>query len=254
MSGTCRKKLLLNETHSSKKKQENTATDNSHSTHSCLTHMFGNNWYQMSLCFRSVWFLYLIWFDWIWCLFVMFFFSLLLSSMPHNSLVLFFSFTCFSGTGNLNEYISHYETLNYDHHQIHASHSRAKRSVTKDPYVNLKFRAHNRPFHIRLKRDVDTFSDKLVVSCPMSILFSFLLLLMLAIGIASIAIRHPTPNCIQHQVIFVHFGNSCVRSFFANRFFVLCICMTLLGGNTKWRAAVRRYIAYLSRSSVGWTK
>lgn len=66
--------------------------------------------------------------------------------------------------GNLNEYISHYETLNYDHYQIHASHSRAKRSVTKDPYVYLKFRAHNRPFHIRLKRDVVTFSDKLVVS------------------------------------------------------------------------------------------
>lgn len=61
--------------HIHRKKQENTATDNSHSTHSCLTHMFGNNWYQMSLCFRSVWFLYLIWFDWIWCLFVMFFLS-----------------------------------------------------------------------------------------------------------------------------------------------------------------------------------
>lgn len=72
----------------------------------------------------------------------------------------------FFGTGNLNEYISHYETLNYDHHQVHASHSRAKRSVTKDPYVYLKFRAHNRPFHLRLKRDVDTFSDNLVVSCP----------------------------------------------------------------------------------------
>lgn len=69
-----------------------------------------------------------------------------------------------TNTGNLNEYISHYETLNYDHQQIHASHSRAKRSVTKDPYVYLKFRAHNRPFHIRLKRDVVTFSDKLVVS------------------------------------------------------------------------------------------
>lgn len=76
-----------------------------------------------------------------------------------------FSHFFFSCTGNLNEYISHYETLNYDHHQIHASHSRAKRSVTKDPYVYLKFRAHNRPFHLRLKRDVDTFSDNLVVSC-----------------------------------------------------------------------------------------
>lgn len=67
-------------------------------------------------------------------------------------------------TGNLNAYISRYEPLKYDHHQIHASHIRAKRSVTKDPYVHLKFRAHNRHFHIRLKRDLVTFSDKLVVS------------------------------------------------------------------------------------------
>lgn len=64
----------------------------------------------------------------------------------------------------LNDYISYYETLNYDETRTHASHNRAKRSVTKDPYVFLKFRAHNRPFHIRLKRDLVTFSDNLVVS------------------------------------------------------------------------------------------
>lgn len=64
----------------------------------------------------------------------------------------------------LNDYISYYETLSYDETQTHASHNRAKRSVTKDPYVFLKFRAHSRPFHIRLKRDLVTFSDSLVVS------------------------------------------------------------------------------------------
>lgn len=75
-----------------------------------------------------------------------------------------FLFRPLSAGKPLNEYISHYETLSYDHRQTHASHSRAKRSVTKDPYVFLKFRAHNRPFHIRLKRDIVTFSDNLVVS------------------------------------------------------------------------------------------
>uniref|UniRef100_A0A336M3J2 ADAM10 endopeptidase n=1 Tax=Culicoides sonorensis TaxID=179676 RepID=A0A336M3J2_CULSO len=63
----------------------------------------------------------------------------------------------------LNEYISHYETLDYDINHIHASHTRAKRSVTKDHHVNLKFKAHGRDFHIRLKRDLHTFSDNLVV-------------------------------------------------------------------------------------------
>lgn len=74
---------------------------------------------------------------------------------------IFFSF--FPGK-RLNEYISHYETLSYDERHIHASHNRAKRSVTKDPHVFLKFKAHGRNFHIRLKRDVSTFSDSLVVS------------------------------------------------------------------------------------------
>ncbi|KAM8714729.1 hypothetical protein ACLKA7_001138 [Drosophila subpalustris] len=61
----------------------------------------------------------------------------------------------------LNEYISHYETLNYDHEHIRASHNRARRSVTKDHFVHLKFAAHGRDFHLRLKRDLNTFSDKL---------------------------------------------------------------------------------------------
>lgn len=64
----------------------------------------------------------------------------------------------------MNEYISHYETLSYDERHIHASHNRAKRSITKDPHVFLKFKAHGRNFHIRLKRDISTFSDSLVVS------------------------------------------------------------------------------------------
>ncbi|XP_055600262.1 disintegrin and metalloproteinase domain-containing protein 10 isoform X2 [Uranotaenia lowii] len=63
----------------------------------------------------------------------------------------------------LNEYISHYETLSYDHKHLHASHSRAKRSVTKDHHVQLRFKAHGRDFNIRLRRDLSTFSDKLEI-------------------------------------------------------------------------------------------
>ncbi|XP_058452877.1 disintegrin and metalloproteinase domain-containing protein 10 isoform X2 [Malaya genurostris] len=63
----------------------------------------------------------------------------------------------------LNEYISHYETLSYDHKHLHASHSRAKRSVTKDHHVYLRFKAHGRDFNIRLRRDLSTFSDKLEI-------------------------------------------------------------------------------------------
>lgn len=70
----------------------------------------------------------------------------------------------FTGRERLNEYISHYETLNYDHEHIRASHIRARRSVTKDHFVHLKFAAHGRDFHLRLKRDLNTFSDKLDVS------------------------------------------------------------------------------------------
>ncbi|XP_034098898.2 LOW QUALITY PROTEIN: disintegrin and metalloproteinase domain-containing protein 10 [Drosophila albomicans] len=65
------------------------------------------------------------------------------------------------GRERLNEYISHYETLNYDHEHVRASHNRARRSVTKDHFVHLKFAAHGRDFHLRLKRDLNTFSDKL---------------------------------------------------------------------------------------------
>ncbi|XP_059616413.1 disintegrin and metalloproteinase domain-containing protein 10 isoform X2 [Phlebotomus argentipes] len=67
------------------------------------------------------------------------------------------------GGRRLNEYISHYETLSYDTKHVHASHNRAKRSVTKDPYVYLRFDAHGENFHMRLKRDVATFSDNLVI-------------------------------------------------------------------------------------------
>ncbi|XP_015596186.1 disintegrin and metalloproteinase domain-containing protein 10 isoform X2 [Cephus cinctus] len=66
----------------------------------------------------------------------------------------------------LNEYIRHYETLSYPAEDVHRSHLRAKRSVTRDNAVNLKFRSHGRNFHIRLKRDLTTFSNDLIVEGP----------------------------------------------------------------------------------------
>lgn len=63
----------------------------------------------------------------------------------------------------MNEYISHYETLNYDTKYLHAKHNRAKRSIGEDQHVHLKFSAHGETFHLRLKRDLTTFSDNLEV-------------------------------------------------------------------------------------------
>ncbi|XP_066248939.1 disintegrin and metalloproteinase domain-containing protein 10 isoform X3 [Euwallacea similis] len=62
---------------------------------------------------------------------------------------------------HLNEYISHYEPLSYDTGAVHNAHLRSKRSL--DSHVYLSFKAHQRNFRIRLKRDLDVFNDKLEV-------------------------------------------------------------------------------------------
>lgn len=70
----------------------------------------------------------------------------------------------------LNEYISHFETLSYDTRHVHENHRRARRSVTNaDHQIYLKFRAHGRPFHLRLRRDLSTFADNLVVDTPQGV-------------------------------------------------------------------------------------
>lgn len=63
----------------------------------------------------------------------------------------------------MNEYISHYETLSYDTKHLHAKHNRAKRAVGEEEHVHLKFTSHGEHFHLRLKRDLTTFSDNLEV-------------------------------------------------------------------------------------------
>ncbi|XP_014233900.1 disintegrin and metalloproteinase domain-containing protein 10 isoform X1 [Trichogramma pretiosum] len=69
----------------------------------------------------------------------------------------------------LNEYIRHYEPLTYDAAELNRHHQRARRSAAGargDLALNLRFRAHGRDFRLRLKRDVSTFSEKLVVVGP----------------------------------------------------------------------------------------
>lgn len=71
----------------------------------------------------------------------------------------------------LNEYILHYETLDYDAGAVEAQHSRARRSSdlygTDEPsaHVHLHFHSHGKSFRLRLKRDTSTFSpDVQIVS------------------------------------------------------------------------------------------
>ncbi|XP_003425500.1 disintegrin and metalloproteinase domain-containing protein 10 isoform X2 [Nasonia vitripennis] len=75
---------------------------------------------------------------------------------------------CIESARRLNEYIRHYEPLTYDAGEVHRNHLRAKRSATRDNAITLKFRAHGRDFRLRLKRDLSTFSDNLVIIGPTS--------------------------------------------------------------------------------------
>ena len=74
----------------------------------------------------------------------------------------------------LEEYVHHYETLNYDNSYIDQQHKRHKRSVplnedvtliysensqNHQPHVDLEFSAHGRNFKLRLKRDYSVFHN-----------------------------------------------------------------------------------------------
>jgi disintegrin and metalloproteinase domain-containing protein 10 len=66
----------------------------------------------------------------------------------------------------LNEYVRHYEPLDYDTTEVHRAHLRARRSVQRDNLVHVSFRSHDRDFHLRLKRDLSVFSDSMEVHGP----------------------------------------------------------------------------------------
>jgi len=83
----------------------------------------------------------------------------------HYSIESLSVFWCVSAE-RLSEYVQHYEPLSYATADVHATHLRVRRSVTRDHAVHLKFNAHGRNFHLRLKRDLDTFSDRVQVVGP----------------------------------------------------------------------------------------
>ncbi|CAH1186905.1 unnamed protein product [Phyllotreta striolata] len=70
----------------------------------------------------------------------------------------------------LNEYISHYETLNYNTKEVHQAHARARRSISEDSLVQVSFNAHGHEFRLRMKRDLDVFHDRLEVHGPEGLL------------------------------------------------------------------------------------
>ncbi|XP_022649885.1 disintegrin and metalloproteinase domain-containing protein 10-like [Varroa destructor] len=69
----------------------------------------------------------------------------------------------------LNHFVRHYEPVVYDDKDLHARHERVRRSAddpsntNKPSVLHLRFRSHNRVFHLRLKRDTSVFSDGLQV-------------------------------------------------------------------------------------------
>ena len=65
----------------------------------------------------------------------------------------------------LNEYINNYEILDYSSNEIHEKHLRVKRwaGVSESPEIHINFNAHNKQFHLRLRRDTSVFSDNLQV-------------------------------------------------------------------------------------------
>ncbi|XP_030856416.1 disintegrin and metalloproteinase domain-containing protein 10 [Strongylocentrotus purpuratus] len=67
---------------------------------------------------------------------------------------------CLSEAVKLNDQILHYEGLDYDTTHINLQHRRVARSTDSQQRVEIKFNAHGRDFHLRLKRDVNTFSKE----------------------------------------------------------------------------------------------
>ncbi|XP_064463786.1 disintegrin and metalloproteinase domain-containing protein 10-like [Ornithodoros turicata] len=63
----------------------------------------------------------------------------------------------------LNIFVRHFEPLTYDHRPVHSNHIRAKRSLSNDNHVHVRFSAHNRDFHLRLTPDTTAFHKNLTV-------------------------------------------------------------------------------------------
>ncbi|CAH1252040.1 ADAM10 [Branchiostoma lanceolatum] len=67
--------------------------------------------------------------------------------------------TLFTQGEQLNEFVTHFEGLQYDTSRLHAKHERARRAVLpEESRVHLAFYAHGRNFHLQMTRDNSMFS------------------------------------------------------------------------------------------------
>ena len=70
----------------------------------------------------------------------------------------------------MNEYIVHYEPLDYDQSHILAQHRRIKRSSDHSKaFIEIQFRSYEKPFHLKLKRDTSTFSNDMEIVSQKSV-------------------------------------------------------------------------------------
>ncbi|XP_048748710.2 disintegrin and metalloproteinase domain-containing protein 10-like isoform X3 [Ostrea edulis] len=65
---------------------------------------------------------------------------------------------CLAVMRALDDYIQHYEELSYNTQKLHSKHMRAKRS-TQNKGLDLKFKAHDREFHLDLKPSTSVFTE-----------------------------------------------------------------------------------------------
>lgn len=69
-----------------------------------------------------------------------------------------------SAGNRLNEYVLHYEPLEYDRGHILAQHVRNRRSTDdSEAFIHLQFHSHGKPFRLKLKRDTSTFSSNIEI-------------------------------------------------------------------------------------------
>jgi len=68
-----------------------------------------------------------------------------------------------SAGNRLNEYILHYEPLDYDRNHVLEQHSRNRRSDDSEAFIHLQFHSHGKPFRLKLKRDTSTFSSNIEI-------------------------------------------------------------------------------------------
>ena len=59
----------------------------------------------------------------------------------------------------LNDFITHYESVEYNHHELMADHERLKRTISGKRHLELQFNALGKHFHFHLYPDTSIFSD-----------------------------------------------------------------------------------------------